>query len=80
MRHGPDCRCVGGDEAAFAHLVAAAAADEREDAALMASLLVRPGIALEAVALAGQFGLGLRRMQLSCRAPAAAVSRPGIIH
>jgi hypothetical protein len=81
MRHGLDCRCVGGDECAFAHLVAAAAGGEREDALLMASLLVPPGLAPEAVELAGQFGLGLRRMAVSYRPAAGAPeARPEVLH
>lgn len=40
MRHGLACRCFGGDESAFAHMVAAAAGQDREDAMLFASTLV----------------------------------------
>jgi hypothetical protein len=80
MRHGLDCRCVGGDECAFANLVAAAAEGEREDALLIASLLVRPGLAPEAVELAGQFGLALRRMHARGLPPAPELARPDILH
>lgn len=79
MCHGTDCRCVGGDEAAFANLVAAAAAGERKDALLLASLLVHPGMAPEAADLAAQFGLALRRMAIG-RPPTAEIFRPEVLH
>lgn len=80
MRHSPGCRCVGGDEAVFAHMVAAAAGGEREDAMLIAALLVQPGMAPQVAELAQQFGLGLRRTVVSRGAAAAEVSRPDILH
>ena len=44
MRHSIECRCLGGDEACFANLVATAAEGEREDALLMATLMVEPSV------------------------------------
>jgi hypothetical protein len=64
MHHAPGCACLGGDEAALATLVSTAADGDREDAALLAALLVRAEFAC---ALAGQAelaGLALRRMTL----------------
>ena len=67
MRHQHGCRCLGGDEACFASLVALAVEGDREDALLMAMLLVRPDIAPPLVAAAQTFGLSLRRMALKAR-------------
>lgn len=61
MRHGPACRCLGADEACFAQLVASAATGEREDAMLIACLMVRADAAPGLAALAEDFGLALRR-------------------
>jgi hypothetical protein len=63
-RHHPDCPCVGGDEACFARCVAAAAEGAREDALMIAVLLVRADMAPWLVGLAGDLGLGLRRLSL----------------
>ncbi|MDG1472653.1 hypothetical protein [Pseudosulfitobacter sp. SM2401] len=64
MRHGIDCKCLGSDEACFANFIATAATGEREDALLIATLLVRPDVAPLIVALATDFGLALKRMNL----------------
>ncbi len=64
MRHGRNCSCVGADEACFAAFVATAAEGCREDALLMAMLIVRPDMAPGLVALGQQVGLALRRMAL----------------
>lgn len=56
MRHGRDCQCFGGDESAFANLVAAAVVGEREDAMVFALVLMSPDHAFAAVELAGRFG------------------------
>jgi hypothetical protein len=65
MRHSVQCKCVGADEACFANFIAAAAAGEREDAMLIATLLVRADVAPSLTALATDFGLALMRMNLS---------------
>lgn len=62
MRHDVACRCLGGDEAIFANFIAAATRGDREDAMLMASLLVRSDIAVTLTDLAQQFGLAIRRI------------------
>lgn len=64
MHHGLGCACFGGDEAAFAHMVAAAAAGDTEDAMVFAMLLMTPTAAWAAVQAARPVGLallGLRR-------------------
>ncbi len=60
MRRHAGCAAAGADETAFAAMVSAAAAQEREDAMLIAVCLVRPDVAPPLVALAEQVGLGLQ--------------------
>lgn len=67
MRHGVQCKCLGADESCFANFIGAAACGAREDAMLMAMLMVRPDFAPMTTALATDFGLALKRMNL--RAP-----------
>lgn len=62
-RHPVRCRCLGADEACFAAFIATAATGAREDAMLMATLLVRPDVAPLMASLAADFGLALLRMQ-----------------
>ncbi|MBL4812872.1 MAG: hypothetical protein JKX69_11085 [Rhodobacteraceae bacterium] len=64
VRHQLRCKCLGADEACFANFIAAAAEGEREDAIMLASLMVRPDVAPAAAALAQSFGLALRRMSV----------------
>lgn len=64
MRHQPTCECLGADEACFANLVAHAVEGEREDALLIATLLVRPDVSLLLASAAQTFGLALKRMAL----------------
>ncbi|WP_163849706.1 hypothetical protein [Pseudooceanicola aestuarii] len=68
-RHHVDCACVGADESCFANFVAYATDGAREDAMLMASLLVRADMAPCLVSLAESFGLALRRMSLATEMP-----------
>lgn len=71
MRHHNGCRCLGSHECALANLIGAAAEANREEAVLLASLLVRPDMATVLAAEAEQVGLALRRLLLRAR-PAAA--------
>ena len=64
MRHGLACRCVGSDEAVFAHLLALAAMGEREDARLVASLLLPAALSDRAVDHAREAGLAMARLSL----------------
>jgi len=73
-RHGLNCRCVGADEASFAHFVASAADGEREDAMMIAMLLVRPDMAPALTSLAADFGLALKQMNLA--APKSVAKKP----
>lgn len=61
IRHCVECPHVGGDEAAFAQFVAAAAAGDREDAILLATLIFRADMAFIAVVQAEEFGRMLLR-------------------
>ncbi|AJE47662.1 hypothetical protein [Celeribacter indicus] len=61
MRHGMGCDCLGADEAVLAQFVRLAAQGAREDATLMAMLLVRGDMAPLAVSLAEQLGLTIRQ-------------------
>lgn len=67
MRHGISCACFGGDEAAFAHMVAAATLGDNEDAMAFALILMQPNAAWQAVQLARGVGLGLLGMIRSAR-------------
>ncbi len=62
--HALTCACLGGDEACFARLVADAASGAREDALMMAMLLVRADFAPMVTGLAQDAGLALQRMAL----------------
>ena len=59
MRHDFGCTCFGGDESAFANMVAASVAGDREDAMVFALSLMRPDMAWQAVTAAEEFGLAL---------------------
>lgn len=61
MGHALDCPCAGSDECVFARFVALAAEGAREEAVLIAALIVRADIALGLTALAESVGLGLMR-------------------
>lgn len=70
MCHSVQCKCLGSDESCFANFIATASEGEREDAMLIATLLVRPDIAPLIASLAADFGLALRKMHLNApRAP-----------
>ncbi|EBA13994.1 hypothetical protein [Roseobacter sp. CCS2] len=70
-RHGLGCRCVGADEAGFAQLIATATEGDRDDAMLIAILLVRPDVAPILTSLATNFGLALKQMNLASPKAAA---------
>lgn len=85
MRHSVSCKCLGSDEACFANFIATAAMGDREDAMLIATLLVRPDVAPLITAFAADFGLALKRMTLSAPKHLAGSdtsfrSHPTIIH
>lgn len=61
LRHSNACSCVGAEEAVFAHFLAAATQGEREDALMIACLIMRTDVAPLAVSLAQTVGLALLR-------------------
>ncbi|AKS46678.1 hypothetical protein SAMN05444287_1796 [Octadecabacter temperatus] len=65
MRHDINCKCLGADESCIANFIGYASECKREDAALIASLIVTPDLCLPMAALAQTFGLALRRMALA---------------
>lgn len=65
MRHSVQCKCLGADESCFANFVATAATGDREDAMLIATLLVRPDMAPLIASLAADVGHAFTRMRLS---------------
>jgi hypothetical protein len=79
--HAPLCPCVGADEAAFARFVQEAALGEREDALLLASLVVEARAIAALTEAAQRLGLHLHRATLrDVRAPAGARSLGTTIH
>ncbi|SOH94823.1 hypothetical protein SAMN06273572_105249 [Monaibacterium marinum] len=58
------CACVSGDECAFGHMVACAAMGEREEAMLLASLLVQPDAWLPLSLQAERIGLEIAQMHV----------------
>ena len=63
LGHALDCPCAGSDECIFARFVALAAEGSREEAVLMAALIVRVDVAMCLTAVAEEVGLGLMRGQ-----------------
>jgi hypothetical protein len=81
MRHTVSCACLGADEACFANFIVTAAEGAREDALLIATLLVRVDVAPLAAAMAMDVGLALKRMRLcSPRAVAGLSAKPAVLH
>ncbi|HEY9038405.1 MAG TPA: hypothetical protein VIN05_05635 [Roseovarius sp.] len=65
MRHAVTCTCLGADESCFANFIATAAEGAREDAMLMATLIVRADMAPILTSLACECGLALKCMALA---------------
>lgn len=76
MRHSVHCKCLGSDESCFANFISAAAEGDREDAMLIATLIVRSDVAPLITSLAAEFGLALKRMRLSAPRKIAHGARP----
>jgi hypothetical protein len=68
--HDLTCPCVGGDEYALARFVALAAEGDREDATLLAALLVRADVAICLAPLAEEVGLRVGRIAFEAVPPA----------
>ncbi|WP_088632736.1 hypothetical protein [Phaeobacter sp. 22II1-1F12B] len=62
VRHDLKCSCLGADEACFANFIAAAGRGDREDAMLIATLIVRADMAPSLTGLAESLGLALMRI------------------
>jgi len=71
--HDIACPCVGGDEYALARFVALAAEGDREDAVLLAAMLVRSDIVLCLAPLAEEVGLRVGRIPLAVVPPATGI-------
>lgn len=81
MRHSVQCKCLGADEACFANFIATASEGAREEAMLIATLLVRADVAPLLASCAFDFGLALKRMRLGAPRDYAAVHpQPTILH
>lgn len=80
MRHNVSCKCLGGDEACFANFIGAASDGDREDAMLIATMLVRADFAPSLTRLAETFGLALKRMSLQRRPEPSRNAQPTILH
>lgn len=61
MGHAPGCPCAGADECVFARFVSLAAEGARDEAVLMAALMVRADVALWLATRAEMVGLRLMR-------------------
>ncbi|WP_324752045.1 hypothetical protein [Roseovarius sp. Pro17] len=81
VRHAVRCKCLGADESCFANFVAMAAEGKREDAMLIATLLVRADVAPLVVACAADFGRALKRMHLNAPRDITAINMaPTTLH
>lgn len=67
MRHGVSCSCLGGDESAFAQMVAAAAFGDREDAMAFALTMMPADAAYQAVQTAEMLGQSIQAMARGLR-------------
>jgi len=80
MRHSVTCKCLGSDESCFANFIATATDGQREDAMLIATLLVRADMAPLVASLAADFGLALKRMRLSAPSEVAQMEAALTLH
>ncbi|MCY4304688.1 MAG: hypothetical protein OXC62_07935 [Aestuariivita sp.] len=64
LHHQVNCKCLGADESCFANFIGYASEGNREDALLIATNLIRPGMAAQLVNLAQDFGIALRLMTI----------------
>lgn len=79
IRHGLGCSCLGADENCFAQMIAAASEGAREDAMMMASLIVRPDYAPALASLSEELGMVLRRMTASVPLPTTGHQSPSAV-
>lgn len=76
QRHSPDCPCLGGDEAAFAHLVMLADLGDRDELTMFAMMMARADMAPCLVPLAEAFVLTLRRGMATATRPTGCPVHP----
>jgi len=79
IRHGLGCACLGADENCFAQMIAAASEGAREDAMMMASLIVRPDFAPALASLSEELGMALRRMTAAVPMPTTGHQTPSTV-
>ena len=79
VRHSLDCACLGADESCFAQMIAAASEGAREDAMMLAALIVRPDFAPALASLSEEFGLALRRMTSAIPLPSTGHQTPSAV-
>ncbi|WP_170718420.1 hypothetical protein [Ruegeria profundi] len=79
IRHGLGCACLGADENCFAQMIAAASEGAREDAMMMASLIVRPDFAPALASLSEELGMALRRMTAAVPMPTTGHQTPSAV-
>ncbi len=79
VRHGLGCSCLGADENCFAQMIAAASEGAREDAMMMATLIVRPDFAPALASLSEEMGTVLRRMTASVPLPTTGHKPPSAV-
>ncbi len=79
IRHGLGCACLGADENCFAQMIAAASEGAREDAMMMASLIVRPDFAPALTSLSEELGMALRRMTAAVPMPTTGHQTPSAV-
>ncbi len=79
IRHGLGCACLGADENCFAQMIAAASEGAREDAMMMASLIVRPDFAPALASLSEELGMALRRMTAAIPMPTTGHQTPSAV-
>ena len=80
MRHDAACKCLGSDEACFANFIAAASDGDREDAILIATMIVRADMAPCLASLAETFGLAMKRTALRSRPKNLPQLEPTTLH
>ena len=69
MRHDVSCACFGGDESAFANMVALATSGEREDAMGFALVMMTPDAAWQAMPFAEAVGRAFLQIRRAPTAP-----------
>ncbi len=79
IHHGLGCACLGADENCFAQMIAAASEGAREDAMMIASLIVRPDFAPALASLSEELGMALRRMTAAVPMPTTGHQTPSAV-